>query len=259
MYIFGVDISRHNGAINHHKCAASGAKFAAIRCTVGDYYIDTSWRENYSGFTDAGIKTLAYLVVVPQNSLGLKVTAEAHVNLFLKAVEKRCLDFPPVLDCELPKDVMSPDRAWITSLITEICRLLLKETGEYPIIYTRKTWWDPCVYRADYWKHYPLWTAHYTNAPQPLLPSDWDTWQLWQYSSRGPGFKFGTEEQFIDLNHMQLEFWQRYISVIPSEVPRSLRCEVPRSLRCEVEGSNLIPIHLDIAEDAFEGYVEKIV
>lgn len=238
MYIFGVDVSRHNGAIDHFKCAAAGAKFAAVRCTVGDYYIDTRWGENYAGFTAAGVKRLAYMVVVPENSCGHKITAEAHVNIFLKAVEKRPLDFPPVLDCELPRLHQPGLNVYLTDLIKEICQLLLHELGDYPIIYTRKTWWDPSVNRASYWKNYPLWTAHYTSAPQPLVPSDWPSWQLWQYSNKGPGEMFGTEEDYIDFNHMQLDFWQKYTGAPPA--------------------SNMVPVYIDIGEEAYEGELELI-
>jgi GH25 family lysozyme M1 (1,4-beta-N-acetylmuramidase) len=241
MYIFGVDVSRHNGQIDHVKCAAAGAKFAASRCTVGDYYIDTRWYENHAGFTAAGAKRLAYLVVVPENSIGQKITAEAHVNLFLKAVENCELDFPPVLDCELPRIHNPGLNVYLTDLITDICRLLLTEFGDYPIIYTRKTWWDPSVNRKSYWYQYPLWTAHYTTAAAPMIPFDWLKWDLWQYSSKGPGHVLGAQEEYIDLNYMQPDFWQRFVGQDSNPA------------------GNMVSVFLDIEDQAYEGELEKIV
>ena len=29
---------------------------------------------------------------------------------------------------------------------------------------------------------YPLWVAHYTNNPKPLIPKEWSTWTFWQYT-----------------------------------------------------------------------------
>ncbi|MFN8659635.1 MAG: GH25 family lysozyme [Candidatus Obscuribacterales bacterium] len=33
--------------------------------------------------------------------------------------------------------------------------------------------------------HYRLWIAHYTNAPQPLIPQPWTHWDFWQYTNSG--------------------------------------------------------------------------
>ena len=200
MYVLGIDVSRHNGKINHAAAAAAGAKYAWIRCTVGDYYTDTRFAENWYGFKEAGILVSAYIVPMPTRWDGTTIPARAQVNKFLDAFQDRIPDMPIAIDAEIDHN-RSPQ--FLTALFEETGRLLQDFHFPYPYIYTRKTWWDPHILAANWWKNYPLWVAHYTSASVPWLPRDWDSWSGWQYSSKGSGHFFGAEEEFIDMNRMQ--------------------------------------------------------
>ena len=85
------------------------------------------------------------------------------------------------------------------------------------------------------------WTAHYTTAAAPLIPFDWLKWDLWQYSSKGPGHVLGAEEEYIDLNYMQPDFWQRFVGQDSNPA------------------GNMVSVFLDIEDQAYEGELEKIV
>lgn len=203
MYVIGIDVSRHNGKIDHRKAAAAGAKYVFIRCTVGDYYTDPRFAENWYGFKEAGLLVSAYIVPIPSAWNGRPIPYKDQVDKFLHSFQDRQPDMPIAIDAEVD---MGKDRTFLTALFEGTGRLLQDFGGfPYPYIYTRKTWWDLHINAAKFWKNYPLWVAHYTNAPQPWLPRDWKEWSGWQYSSKGKGPFFGDEEDYIDLNHMQPE------------------------------------------------------
>ena len=56
-------------------------------------------------------------------------------------------------------------------------------------IYTSKGAWA-AIMGGVYLTDRKLWVAHYTTNPYPLLPTGWDSWWLWQFTSSGrlPGY-----------------------------------------------------------------------
>ncbi len=237
MYVIGIDVSRHNGKIDHRKAAAAGAKYVFIRCTVGDYYTDPRFAENWYGFKEAGLLVSAYIVPIPSAWNGRPIPYKDQVDKFLHSFQDRQPDMPIAIDAEVD---MGKDRTFLTALFEGTGRLLQDFGGfPYPYIYTRKTWWDLHINAAKFWKNYPLWVAHYTNAPQPWLPRDWKEWSGWQYSSKGKGPFFGDEEDYIDLNHMQPEDFLKYTDETP--------------------GQNLYPVSIEIGSEVYKGKLEKLV
>ena len=61
-----VDVSRHNGELDFVKMVAAGVDGIAIRATVGDYYTDPRFYENWSKAEAAGIYRTAYHVIRPR-------------------------------------------------------------------------------------------------------------------------------------------------------------------------------------------------
>ena len=56
-------------------------------------------------------------------------------------------------------------------------------------VYTSKSAWQE-IMGGIYLNDRKLWVAHYTSNPYPLLPTGWDSWWLWQFTSTGrlPGY-----------------------------------------------------------------------
>ena len=82
---FGIDVSRWQNGINYRQCEADGVKFVAMRCTVGDYYTDPLFAENWEGFGATDILRTPYLVVAPAWSPEYgyhPVGSQAHWQLF---------------------------------------------------------------------------------------------------------------------------------------------------------------------------------
>jgi GH25 family lysozyme M1 (1,4-beta-N-acetylmuramidase) len=59
-------------------------------------------------------------------------------------------------------------------------------TGQKPMIYTSNGFWNASV--GGQWDGYfatlPLWVAHWTTQPQPLLPRGWNQYKLWQFTDK---------------------------------------------------------------------------
>jgi hypothetical protein len=70
---------------------------------------------------------------------------------------------------------------WISGFDDEI----QAKTGWLPIIYTTKDWWSTCTGGSTAFGQNPAWPADYSSSGNPLLPSGWSTWNLWQYTSSG--------------------------------------------------------------------------
>ena len=69
---------------------------------VGDYYTDAVFPNHWSGADKAGVLKTAYHVIAPADTLiTRKISAEAQMDLFFRAMGDREPDLPIVLDCEL--------------------------------------------------------------------------------------------------------------------------------------------------------------
>lgn len=208
--ILGTDINRWQGNINFGKMKQAGATFVAMRCTVGDYYTDPTFVENWEKAQDAGLYVTPYFVVAPATSSGIVLSAKNHVDRLLKELGDRKEDFPLIMDCELSR---GRSRDQIRKLYTDIIRLLQeKQYGPnwFPIIYTRALWWKANVSDDSWWRNgiCPLHVARYSDTltgpwsdGSCLIPG-WTMWDFWQWSAdgNGRGAEFGVESASIDLN-----------------------------------------------------------
>jgi hypothetical protein len=61
----GVDVSRWQGEIDWQAVKDSGIAFASVRATIGDFFTDDRFEENWQGAGDAGIFRCAYHVLAP--------------------------------------------------------------------------------------------------------------------------------------------------------------------------------------------------
>ncbi len=184
----GIDVSRWQGEIDWSRVAASGTCFAVIRASVGNYYTDPRFYENWRGAREAGLLVTAYHVVKPKN------TAESQVERLFEVLEDRRADLPLVLDVELADD-LSP--GIISGVLKECIQRIEQRDGRKPIIYTGPWFWDPNVLRGDDWAGCDLWVANY-GVETPALPADWTMWRFWQHSDKGR--VAGVSSQNTDLN-----------------------------------------------------------
>ena len=189
-WTFGIDVSTYQGAIDFQQCEADGVKFAAIRCTVGDYYTDQRFLTNWEGFGQTNIVRMPYLVVTPAwyDDGSHPVNAGQHWQRFLDALDGIVPEII-VLDCELTRGMSAQ---YIANLINDLIWMCEDFTGRMPVIYTRGEWWNSNTVPMVAFGQCDLWIARYNeHIEHPwedndlFKPRDWDTWTFWQYSQEG--------------------------------------------------------------------------
>jgi lysozyme len=203
---FGVDVSRWQGDIDWKRLASQGVLWAGIRASVGDYYIDPRFGENFDESKGVGILPFAYHVVNPDNEV------DGQLERYRLALVGR-VPVMHIVDAELPgsvsNGVLRRRYCWFT-------RDGMTEHGGQWVIYTNKSFAETHLkdsYNGWSWSNVPLWVASYGNndgqqppsPPYPSMPSQWGEWKAWQYTDNG--VLEGTESANIDLNIMDDDFY----------------------------------------------------
>lgn len=168
----GIDVSHWQGAIDWPRVADDGVAFAFIKATEGGDYVDPAFAANWAGAAQAGVMRGAYHFYRPQTD------AAAQAEHFLRTVQLRAGDLPPVLDVEVTDGrsasaIAAGVRTWLETVE--------RATGRRPIVYTRAGFWNQV---GGGFGAYPLWVAHYGVA-SPAIPADWARWTFWQHSDTG--------------------------------------------------------------------------
>ena len=230
---------------------SQGVSAIAIRCTVGNYYCDRldtdQMGENFARTWDNckqnEMPVSPYNVIMPAYTDGGsdRISADEHLDWFFTWFANRQPDFPIIWDCEKSR-YQTYD--WITAVI-QGCVKGTKGFGgfDYPMIYTRKYWWDAHVKPWSEWHKCPLFVAwypykdgvvnsFYVDFPppniRPWLPRDWEKakekFGAWQYSAdgNGQGARFGARSKAIDLSMAEEELFLDNHVTPPTPDPKVL-------------------------------------
>ena len=184
----GVDVADyqhpHGAAIDWSQVAAAGYKFAFIKATEGDYYVNPYYASDLAQAEAAGLNAAGYSFAIPNVSDGASQADYAVQNSNYTANGRT---LPLALDIEynpygaecyglLATQMVS----WVSAFTAEAQRL----TGQAPIIYTTADWWQTCTGDSTAFGSDPLWVAGWRNGSPPM-PAGWANWTFWQYTSRG--------------------------------------------------------------------------
>jgi GH25 family lysozyme M1 (1,4-beta-N-acetylmuramidase) len=195
----GLDVADHqhpvtrqypNGTpINWQQVAAAHYRFAAVKGTEGDYYVNPWAATDLAGAKAAGLDVSPYHFAIPNVSSGPE---QAEYAVQYSGYKPGAQTLPLMLDIEYDPYVssdgtnecygLSPAQmtAWIAGFVTTARSL----TGQYPIIYTTANWWDTCTGGSTAFGADPMWVAAYGFSGPPL-PAGWRTYSYWQYTSAG--------------------------------------------------------------------------
>ena len=209
----GIDCSRWQGNIDWPLLASQGVLWAAIRASVGNYYIDPTFEDNFDGASAAGIMPLSYHVIHPDNDV------ESQLDRYELAMNGRA-PAGLVIDAEIVGTVSENIRKRRTYWI------MRKTDDRWPspvkLYYTASWYWNPNIgatYSGNEFKNFLLWVASYgpndgqvpPTPPFPDVPNAWKDadpqWWIWQYTSRG--VLDGTDSANIDLNLMRDDFYAK--------------------------------------------------
>jgi lysozyme len=172
----GIDVSHFQQEIDWQQVRRAGVAFTFIKATEGVNVSDSHFSQNWRNAKLARVLRGAYHFFRPQ------LDAEAQARFFLDEIAGDPGDLPPVLDVAVltsvdPERVIFGAHNWV-----EIVRTRL---GRSPILYTGSAFWRNTLKNSSQFSEYPLWIAHYTAGPNPLLPSAWRQWTFWQFSQQG--------------------------------------------------------------------------
>jgi len=169
-----VDTSHHNGNVNFPKAKDAGILGVIQKATQGQSGVDPTFKTNRKKATDAGLLFGAYHFAT--GSDGLK-----QADHFLDVVGSfeqtlLVLDFEP--NPTGPSMSLEEARAFVTH-VKEV-------TGRFPGFYSGHfikqllgSNKDPIL--SQCW----FWLAQY--GPTPVVPPNWPTWTMWQYTDGAIG------------------------------------------------------------------------
>ena len=189
----GIDVASfqhpNGAAISWTSVARAGYKFAAVKTTEGDYYVNPYAIGDIVAAMRAGLFATAYHFAIPNITSGA-FQAQFAVRGSRYAASGKAL--PLMLDIEYDPYTstdhtnecyglsQSAMRSWISSFVSAARSL----TGQYPIVYTTANWWDTCTGSSTAFGADPMWVAAY-GVSSPPMPAGWKSYTFWQYSSGG--------------------------------------------------------------------------
>lgn len=199
----GIDVADYqhpNGAaINWGEVAGAGYRFAFIKATEANYYVNPYFASDIQAAKAAGLLATGYVFAVPNVSSGASQADYANANGHF-ATNGHTL--PLALDIEynpykggtcygLSASAMV---SWLSSFVAEA----RKDTGQLPVIYTTADWWKTCTGNSTKFTADPLWIAGWDSGA-PAMPAGWKSWTFWQFSDNGtsPGITGKVDVSFF--------------------------------------------------------------
>lgn len=169
-----IDVSHHNGNVNLDKAKADGILGVIHKATQGQTGSDPMYKTNRTKANNAGLLWGAYHFAT--GSDGVK-QAQNFLNVVGDPAKMLLvLDFEPNLTG--PSMTLDEARAFVTHV--------QQETGRFPGLYSGHfikqllgSQKDPVL--GQCW----FWLAQY--GPTPVVPPNWDTWTMWQYTDGALG------------------------------------------------------------------------
>ena len=187
--INGIDVSHYQGLIDWTMVKKAGVRFAFIKASEGEEFIDPMFEQNIQGAVEAGILPGSYHFFLP------RYDPLVQARHYVRVLQENAVDapsLPPCIDLETTGLGRNGLNQAMRIFIEEIYNL----TGRKCILYTSPGFWNsylpvPTVSgfklsncEVDWAVEYPLWLAHYTTGwPYQVYP--WVGWRFWQYSSAG--------------------------------------------------------------------------
>jgi GH25 family lysozyme M1 (1,4-beta-N-acetylmuramidase) len=171
----GIDVSYWQDGIDWSAVAGDGVRYAFIRVSDGNTFIDPRFQENWRGARQAGVLRGAYQFFRSNRD------PIEQANILLDQMGPlQAGDLPPVIDVESTDGQSSATvarkvKAWVDHVKARL--------GVTPIVYTGPYFWRDSV-KSDAHVDSPLWIAHY-GTDCPLTPEPWSNWTFHQYSDSG--------------------------------------------------------------------------
>ncbi|MGH8510979.1 MAG: glycoside hydrolase family 25 protein [Gammaproteobacteria bacterium] len=171
-----IDISHHNGNVNLKKAAEAGILGVIQKATQGQRFVDPTFKTNRKKAEDAGLRFGAYHFGTGSDGL---IQAEHFLDTVGDSSKT-------LLVLDLEADPRGPDMSLeeARAFVTHVNAM----TGRFPGLYSGHyikeklgTSFDPVLKLCWFW------LAQY--GPTPVVPPNWKTWTMWQYTDGAHGPK----------------------------------------------------------------------
>ena len=156
MNMRGIDISKHNGAVNWAQVKADGVQFAILRAGYGKEASqkDTQLEANYAGCKSNGVPVGVYwysYATTPDE-------ARKEAAVCLGVIKGKTFEYPIYFDIEEPS-VLAKGKAACTAIAKAFLEAV-EQAGYFVGIYSSKVHLENCI-TEELRARYAVWVAHY--------------------------------------------------------------------------------------------------
>ncbi|MBL8549520.1 MAG: hypothetical protein JNJ73_06015 [Hyphomonadaceae bacterium] len=135
--VAGIDVSRHQGAIDWTAVARTDVRFVYIKASEGEDHTDELFQSNWDGAARAGLKRGAY------HFFTLCRPGAAQAANFLRTVPRDPNALPPAIDLEhMGPCREGPQVEHVGAEVRSFLDLVQATTGVRPILYTTREFHD---------------------------------------------------------------------------------------------------------------------
>ncbi len=191
--ITGIDVSKHQGAINWKSVKESGVNFAILRAGYGRVITqkDPTFETNYKDAKAAGLPVGAYWYSYAKN----KTEAIEEAKVCLEVIKGKQFEYPIYFDIE-ENDVLRLGMDTV-STITKAFLETVEKAGYFVGIYSSKSHLENYIEKSLRTR-YTVWVAHYGVSKTTYK----DPYDMWQRSSvgkvRGVNGAVDMDECYVD-------------------------------------------------------------
>ena len=152
----GIDISKHNGAVNWVQVKADGVQFAILRAGYGKEASqkDTQFEANYAGCKSNGVPVGAYWY----SYAATPAEAMQEAAVCLSILKGKTFEYPVYFDIEEPS-VLAKGKAACTAIAKAFLEAV-EQAGYFVGIYSSKVHLENCI-TEELRARYAVWVAHY--------------------------------------------------------------------------------------------------
>lgn len=173
-HIHGIDVSHYQGSIDWATVAKqSEVGYVYLKASEGQNNQDSQYARNLREARKHGLKVGSY------HFFRANVSAQEQLRNFMSVVSPKQQDLIPMIDVET---INKGSSQHFHTRLKELLRLVTKEFGVKPIIYTGRNFYNKHFAHQGY-DDYPFMIAQYSE-PEPVL-NDGKDYLIWQYSATG--------------------------------------------------------------------------
>jgi len=212
-WVFGTDVSHHDGTIDWSKARKQEIRFAYAKASQGIEFRDNTFARHWADIGKPSGDETTRVYRGAYHFLSAAGDGKAQAQNFLAIVGAILpSDLPPTVDVEwdAPPGSSDPGAAdrWKALSASEIIAKIQawldaveQATGKRPMIYTAASWWNARVGNTDKLGRFRIWIADYSATSRlhesPKIPAGYVS-PVWQFSEKGSaGEGFSTS---IDVN-----------------------------------------------------------